>query len=116
MNRETTLQREPALATANLTGAALYYDAWADDARITFENALDAGLHGAAVANYLEVESFTQKSHRIETARVRDAINDAHLEVRARHFVNAAGPWVDDIRRMDDPAARPSCSAVHVGN
>jgi len=108
LSSAATLQREPALATANLTGAALYYDAWADDARITFENALDAGLHGAAVANYLEVEGFTKKSRRIETARMRDAINDAHLEVRARHFVNAAGPWVDDIRRMDDPAARAS--------
>ena len=30
------------------------------------------------------------------------------FEVRARHYVNAAGPWVDDIRRMDDPAATAS--------
>src|SRR5208337_4160877 len=35
-------------------------------------------------------------------------INDKWLEIRARHFVNAAGPWVDDIRKLDDPASRPS--------
>ncbi len=57
MSADATLEREPMLAKENLTGAALYYDAWADDARVTFENALDAGLHGAAVANYVAVES-----------------------------------------------------------
>jgi glycerol-3-phosphate dehydrogenase len=108
LSSAATLEREPALATDNLTGAALYYDAWADDARITFENVLDAGLHGAAVANYLVVESLVKNAGRIVSARVRDVINDKHLEVRARHFVNAAGPWVDDIRKLDDPASKPS--------
>src|SRR6202040_3242469 len=28
-------------------------------------------------------------------------------EVRAKKFLNATGPWVDDIRRMDDPASKP---------
>jgi glycerol-3-phosphate dehydrogenase len=105
---KAALRREPGLATGNLTGAALYYDAWGDDARLTLENALDAGLHGAAVANYVLVEGLAQHSGRIVAARVRDVVNDERLEIRARHYVNAAGPWVDDIRRMDDPAARAS--------
>lgn len=105
ISNKAALRREPALATGNMTGAALYYDAWADDARITFENVLDAGLHGAAVANYALVEGLAKDGGRIVAARVRDVINDQRLEIRARHFVNAAGPWVDDIRKMDDPAA-----------
>jgi glycerol-3-phosphate dehydrogenase len=108
LSSKAALRREPALASGNLTGAALYYDAWGDDARLTFENVLDAGLHGAAVANYVLVEGLAKNSGRIVAARVRDVINDARLEIRARYYVNAAGPWVDDIRRMDDPAARPS--------
>jgi glycerol-3-phosphate dehydrogenase len=108
ISREAALEREPALAAGNLTGAALYYDAWADDARITFENVLDAGLHGAAVANYTAVESFARKGDRREAVRVRDVLNAQSFEIRARHLVNAGGPWVDDIRRLDDPAARPS--------
>ncbi len=108
LNRDATLQREPALAADYLTGAALYYDAWADDARLTFENVLDAGLHGAAVANYVLVEGLAKNADRVMAARVRDVINDERLEVRARQYVNAAGPWVDDIRRMDDPAAAAS--------
>ncbi len=108
LSSEATLAREPALATENLTGAALYYDAWADDARVTFENVLDAGLHGGAVANYAAVEAFIKNGDRIKAVRVLDVINSASLEIRARHYVNAAGPWVDDIRKLDYPAARPS--------
>jgi len=108
ISSEAALQREPALAADHLTGAALYYDAWADDARITFENVLDAGLHGAAVANYAAVESLAKDAIRIRAVRVRDLFNTQSFEIRARHYVNAAGPWVDDIRRLDDAAARPS--------
>jgi glycerol-3-phosphate dehydrogenase len=102
------IKREPALASDNLTGAALYYDAWADDARITFENVLDAGLHGAAVANYLVVESVAKNAGRIVSAAVHDVLGDRRFDIRARHFVNAAGPWVDDIRKLADPGAKPS--------
>ena len=108
LSSKAALRREPALATGNLTGAALYYDAATDDARLTFENVLDAGLHDAAVANYVFVESLAKVSGRLEAARVRDVVNDERYEVRARSFVNAAGPWVDDIRKMDDPTAQPS--------
>ena len=108
LSSAATLEREPALAPGNLTGAALYYDAWADDARVTFENVLDAGLHGAAVANYLSVEALAKKAGHIEAARVHDVISDKRLEIRAHQYVNAAGPWVDDIRKLDDPGARPS--------
>jgi glycerol-3-phosphate dehydrogenase len=105
---KATLRREAALATGGLSAAALYYDANADDARLTFENVLDAALHGAAVANYALFEGFEDDAEGNVAARVHDVVNDEHIEVRARLFVNAAGPWVDDIRRMDDPAAQPS--------
>jgi glycerol-3-phosphate dehydrogenase len=108
LNAAAALEREPALARAGLTGAALYYDAWADDARITFENALDAGLHGAAVANYVRVESLTHSDGRIGAAAVHDQLGERSFDLRASAFVNAAGPWVDDVRRMDDPAVEPS--------
>ena len=39
---------------------------------------------------------------------MRDRLGDARFELRARLFVNAAGPWIDDVRRLDDPAAAPS--------
>ena len=100
-------EMEPALSREALTGGALYYDAWADDARVTFENVLDADLHGAAVANYASVEGFLHAGAKIAAAGVRDLIGGGTCELRARHFLNASGPWVDVIRRLDDPSSSP---------
>ena len=105
---KATKGQEPLLASGGLTAAAFYYDACADDARITLENALDAALHGAAVTNYTLLEGFARDADRVVAARVHDVVNDERVEIRARLYVNAAGPWVDDIRRMDDPTAQPS--------
>ena len=102
-------EMEPALARSGLRGGALYYDAWGDDARLTLENALDASLHGAAVANYTAVEGFARgHDGRLAAAMLRDRIDDSPIELKARTFVNATGPWVDEIRQLDAPAERPS--------
>ena len=108
LNAASVREYEPTLSRNGLKGGALYYDAWADDARVTFENVLDAGLHGAAVANYTAVENFTKRDGAIVSAGVRDLRGGAVCELRAREFVNAAGPWVDHIRRLDDAAANES--------
>jgi glycerol-3-phosphate dehydrogenase len=107
LNAAEVRETEPALSREGLTGGAMYFDAWADDARVTFENVLDADLHGAAVANYAAVESFSMADGKIASAKVRDLLGGAVCEIRAKKFLNAAGPWVDDIRRMDDPESKP---------
>jgi glycerol-3-phosphate dehydrogenase len=107
LNASEVRETEPALSRERLTGGAMYFDAWADDARVTFENVLDADLHGAAVANYAAVESFSMADGKITSASVRDLIGGAVCEVRAKKFLNATGPWVDDIRQMDDPTSKP---------
>jgi glycerol-3-phosphate dehydrogenase len=110
-------EMEPALARHGLLGGATYYDAWGDDARLTLENALDAALHGAAVANCTAAEGFTKSNGRVRAAALRDRLTGRTFELRARVFVNAAGPWVDEVRRLDDPAVRPCVrltKGVHV--
>jgi glycerol-3-phosphate dehydrogenase len=86
----------------------MYFDAWADDARVTFENVLDADLHGAAVANYAAVEHLSMTNAKIASVSMRDLLGGVSFELRAKKFLNAAGPWVDEIRRMDDPLSKPS--------
>jgi len=100
---DATRDTEPLLSAAGLTGGAMYYDGWGDDARLTLENAIDAALHGAAIANYVTVEGFSRGGSQIAAAAVRDLLGHPTFEVRARHFVNATGPWLDDVRRMDEP-------------
>jgi glycerol-3-phosphate dehydrogenase len=107
LNAAEVRETEPALSRDGLSGGAMYFDAWADDARVTFENVLDADLHGAAVANYAAVESFSMAGGKIASAVARDLLGDAVAEVRAKKFLNAAGPWVDELRRMDDPQSQP---------
>ena len=110
-------EMEPALARHGLRGGAIYYDAWGDDARLTLENALDAGLHGAAIANCTAAEGFSKSGGHLRAAVLRDRLTGRTFDLRARVFVNAAGPWVDEVRRLDDPAARPCVrltKGVHV--
>jgi glycerol-3-phosphate dehydrogenase len=108
LSAEGVREQEPALTADGLTGGALYYDGWGDDARITWENALDAAMHGAAIVNHIAVEGFSRTGTSITAAGVRDLIGGAAIELRARHFVNATGPWLDDVRRMDEPGAAAS--------
>lgn len=93
---------EPALDPAGLAGGAIYLDATGDDARITLENVLDAAYHGAAVANYVTVEGLGHARQRVAALFARDAESGAPFELRARVFVNAAGPWAEQIRRLDE--------------
>jgi glycerol-3-phosphate dehydrogenase len=102
------LAAEPMLDPVALRGGAFYYDAGGDDARLTIENALDAAYNAGAIANYVALDSFAHAKGRIGAARVRDRLGGASFELRARMFVNAAGPWVDDVRALDDPAAAPA--------
>ncbi|MGH8012631.1 MAG: FAD-dependent oxidoreductase [Candidatus Binataceae bacterium] len=99
---------EPKLKTTGLTGGAVYFDAWGDDARLTLENVLDAAYHGAAVANYVAVAGFSKNGGKLAAAHLRDLADGAEFELRARRFINAAGPWSDDIRLMDDAQAAPA--------
>jgi glycerol-3-phosphate dehydrogenase len=108
LSADATRDTEPLLSAAGLTGGAMYYDGWGDDARLTLENAIDAAMHGAAIANYVTVEGFSRAGAQIAAASVGDLIGGTAFELRARHFVNATGPWLDDVRRMDEPVVSPS--------
>ncbi len=99
---------EPNLLPDELIGGAVYYDGWGDDARLTLENILDAVYHGAAVANYMTAKEFGRTDGHISSVVVRDGETGAIVEIRARHFVNAAGPWVDYVRALDEPSYAPS--------
>ncbi|HKV53666.1 MAG TPA: glycerol-3-phosphate dehydrogenase/oxidase [Candidatus Binataceae bacterium] len=108
LDRDEVQVREPALKPDGLKGGASYLDAWTDDARITLENVLDAADHGAAVANYVEITGFSNVGTRIGAILARDRETSKSFEIRAGAFVNAAGAWSDDLRRMDDPGCSPS--------
>jgi glycerol-3-phosphate dehydrogenase len=106
LTRRRALAIEPNLRAEGLRGAALYYDCFTDDARLTLETVLAAQEEGAVAINYLELQDFVKERGRIVGAHLRDRLGGLELEVRARRVVNATGPWADRVRLLDDPTAK----------
>ncbi len=92
---------EPALGNATFDSAMLYYDCQMySPERLGLECLIDAVKHGAIVANYAEAVSFEKNGDGIGAIRVRDALSDDEVLLRARLVVNAAGPWADRMLEM----------------
>lgn len=98
---------EPELRDRDLRGAAMYWDAQTDDARLVLANVRSAARAGALVANYAAVTSLLKPDGRVSGATVRDALSGETRTIRALVVVNATGPWADQLRRLDDPASPP---------
>ncbi len=92
----------PTLARERLAGAYVYYDAQADDARLTLTIVRTAAVHGAAIANYAALRGVVKDHDRVVGARVE--AEGEEFVVRTRAIVNAAGVWSDDVRALDEGA------------
>ena len=94
------LSLEPAMRADGLRGAGYYFDdLLVLPERFCLENVLSAVRHGARAFNYAEVEEVTRDGHGVLSGvRVRDLLTDRVGTLRARIIVNAAGPWVDQVR------------------
>ena len=90
----------PSLRLEGVKTAGLYVDAQTNDARLCLANVRAAADRGAAVLNYAEVVSIGHGG-----ADVADRVGSSVVSVRARAIVNATGPWVDHVRRLEDPGA-----------
>lgn len=107
LSARATIRLEPGLRDRDLQGAALYFDAQTDDARLVIATLRSAAQAGALVASYAEVTALQKADGQVRGATVRDVLTGRTETVRALAVVNATGPWVDRLRRLDDPAAEP---------
>ncbi len=122
VNRDRALERFPMLRHEGLRGAVEYHDGQFDDARMNVALVLTAAEHGATVLNYAVVEELVKLDGRVRGAVVRDDLAEAYAgqeryEVRADVVINATGPFVDAVRRLDDPDAPDilkTSSGIHV--
>src|SRR5436305_9230181 len=97
---DDTIGHMPTLRREGLAAGFEYYDAQADDARLTLTIARTAVLdHGAVAANYAGGTGLLKDAGgQVVGARVGD------IDVRARVVVNATGVWSDEIKVMDEGA------------
>ncbi|GHH75353.1 glycerol-3-phosphate dehydrogenase [Streptomyces sulfonofaciens] len=98
----------PELRTENLRAVAVYGDDQMNDARMALMTVRAAVDAGAVVLNHAEVMGLRRTLGRVTGADVKDRRDGTEFGVNARLVLNATGPWVDHLRRMEDPGAAPS--------
>jgi glycerol-3-phosphate dehydrogenase len=93
---------EPLLRKEGIKAGGLYFEYRTDDARLTAEILKTAVEFGAICLNYAEINGFEYDSgNLIKKAKVKDNLQGSAFSVNAKIFVNAAGPWVDNLRAFD---------------
>lgn len=101
LSRGQVRQRLPGVRADGLKGGIQYWDAQFDDARLAIVLARAAAARGAAMANYCSVRDLVYCHGKISGVLTRDAETGDEFTVRALCVVNAAGVWVDTLRRID---------------
>jgi glycerol-3-phosphate dehydrogenase len=105
-----SLELVPDLKTDGLTACGVLQDAQTNDSRLVIATVTAADRLGVAVANHTTVVGIEKGAAHVEGA-------NGSATIRCKQIVNAAGPWVDRVRRLEDPnCARGSrlSKGVHV--
>ena len=118
VSREQALAHLPSLNADRLVSGFLYWDARADDARLTLTVIRTAVLdHGAVAANHTPVTALTTGlDGKVSGARVAPEGAEP-FDIRATVVVNAAGVWADEVRAFDEqrnPRSIRPAKGVHI--
>lgn len=97
---------EPCLREAGTAYAVAYREYLTHDCRLVLANLRSAVLHGAVVLNYVKVDRVLQPEAKAVGVEARCSVTGETVRIEGRLLVNAAGPWVDATRRMEDPGAQ----------
>jgi glycerol-3-phosphate dehydrogenase len=84
---------------------AVYYEARTNDSRLALATVTAAARCGAVVANYLRAVDLDLAPGKISRVSLRG--REGEVTVRCRAVVNATGPWMDLLRKMEDSACEP---------
>jgi glycerol-3-phosphate dehydrogenase len=107
----------PTLPEDRLAGGYLYYDARADDARLTLTIARTAAIgFDAVLANRTPVVGFTKDAAGHVSGATVEA-DGQRFDVRAASVVNAGGVWADEVRTLDegaDPDSIRPAKGIHI--
>ena len=115
LNAAQTLDREPCLKSAGLTGGAVYYDACTDDARLTIANAVAARQLGAVVVSHTRVTEIIRDGARAVGVVARSQHTGESGEIRARVVVNATGVWQNTFDSGERARRMHGSKGAHIG-
>jgi glycerol-3-phosphate dehydrogenase len=107
LSKEESLRRMPMLKSDRLVGTIAYADGQFDDARYNLALLQTFAKSGGEALNYARVVGFKKNGKgQLVQARVHDGLSGHYHDVRARAFVNAAGPFADGIRELAKPGIK----------
>ncbi|MDR1512443.1 MAG: FAD-dependent oxidoreductase, partial [Propionibacteriaceae bacterium] len=95
LSRQEVAQAAPTLRADQLLRGYLFYDARADDARLTLVIARTAAFHGATILNHAKAAQITRRSGRVSGAVIE--ADGREVEVSAKVVVMATGSWLRDF-------------------
>ena len=101
LNREAVLKKAPILKKDGLMGGGLYVEYRTDDSRLCIEVVKKAVQLGAKAVNYVEAKELLYENGRLVGVNALDLAGGRSCIIKAKKIINAAGPWVDDLRKMD---------------
>jgi glycerol-3-phosphate dehydrogenase len=94
-------QFEPLISTEGLMGGAVYKEFRTDDARLTISALKSAAQLGATCFNYLKANTFIYTDNKISGVEAQDLISGNTFTFNSKTIINAAGPWVDEVRSLE---------------
>ncbi|MCK0161364.1 glycerol-3-phosphate dehydrogenase/oxidase [Allomuricauda sp. F6463D] len=101
LEKKEALKLEPLLPKKILNGAGYYAEYRTDDARLTLENLKASLQFGAQIFNYTNVTDFIYTNEQVAGVKFRDTVFDDEYSVSSKYVINAAGPWVDELRSVN---------------
>jgi glycerol-3-phosphate dehydrogenase len=100
-------REEPALDPARFKHACVYREYLTDDAHLVLANLRSAAALGAAVLNHVRVDAVLREGGVAAGVEAECRHSGRRLRVLAPCVINATGPWVEAVRRLEDPGAAP---------
>ncbi len=118
VSAKRALEIVPGLKTEGIRAGVVYHDGQFDDARLLINMVRTAHDQGACMVNYLRVtELMMGPGDKISGVTAVDGETGESFDLPARCVINAAGPFCDAVRRLDDadcPAMIAASQGVHV--
>lgn len=102
LSAKETLAKNPFVKKDGLKGSGYYVEYRTDDARLTIEVMKKAVELGANAINYTKAEHFLYDDNKqVVGITVTDRLSGKAYDIKGHRVINAAGPWVDKVRKLD---------------
>ena len=92
----SALQVVPDLSLKDLNGGVMIRDHITDDHGLVNATLASARAHGADCREHARVLAYSYDSG---SYLIKVSLEGAEMEFRARKIINAAGPWIDEVRK-----------------